>query len=509
MQYLGRSSFSRLQQAKKHQADYQAGVGDGTIAICREDDITDLCCYFASHSSHHPNSSGMRLVFLHQLLFGAVLVRQGGAFSSWPYRPLPSRSLVGVNPPSGAFSGQWGIVRHASSSSGGEEAATELSGGSKAPSERDVVETTSVLDPTGSDATEVGEGSGAPSRRSVGVESTSAAVPTLYDEYDQEAMPFFARVQDTEATGKATSTSSTISKVPQAPKPPPPVEKEATKLKRGSTIELVQGEIEKQITGVENEIEKRITSVEEEVEKTRRQVQDNIDKTKAEVERRRQGVVRAVDDIKAIPSKVQESIDATTSELERQKQEVERRVEDIKAIPSKVKTSVDETKRKVDETVETIDRTAKEIQAIPGRAKQSYFDTRDKAYEVYDDLVEIPGKVEKGVKETKLKVDNTVATIKAIPDNVKRGIDAVTDTANAFKDFASGLTGSKSTKSKPKPKPKLKMEASASPGKPAKASETNANGDIDINDEINDVLKLAEEAIQGADDVLSESITKK
>ena len=308
-------------------------------------------------------------------------------------------------------------------------------------------------------------------------------------EGDEDATPFFARVQDTEATGKATP--STVPKIPQALKTPPPVEKKPKSLERGSTIQLVQGavnetftgienEIERQITSVENEIEKRITSAEEEVEKTRRQVLDNIDRTKAEVERR--------------------------------KQEVERTVEDIKAIPSKVKVSVDETKRKVDETVETIDRTAKEIQAIPGKAKQSYFETRDQAYAIYDELVEIPGKVEKTVEETKMKVDNTVATIKAIPDNVKRSIDAVIDTANAFKDFTSGLAGDKANpknapKSKPKPKPKV--EAPAVPGKPVEASETSTKGGIDINDEINDILKLAEEAIQGADDVLSESITKK
>lgn len=354
----------------------------------------------------------MYLVFIHQLLFAALLIQQGCAFSS--FRPFGEKTPRSKNIPT-TFS--HGIARHASSSSS------------------------------------EGQGDG-----------------------DEEATPFFARAQDTEATGK--ETSSTVPKMPQSPKTAPPVEKKPKSLERGSTIELVQGavnetfsgieyEIERQLTSIENEIEKRITSVEEEVEKTRRQVLDNIDRTKAEVERR--------------------------------KQEVERTVEDIKAIPSKVKIGVDGTKRKVDETVETIDRTAKEIQAIPGKAKQSYFETRDQAYAIYDELVEIPGKVEKTVEETKMKVDSTVAT-------VKRSIDAVTDTANAFKDFASGFTRGKSD---PKSNPKLKMKAPAIPGEPVEASETSTKGGIDINDEINDILKLAEEAIQGADDVLSESITKK
>ena len=85
----------------------------------------------------------------------------------------------------------------------------------------------------------------------------------------------------------------------------------------------------------------------------------------------------------------------------------------------------------------------------------------------------------------------------------------MTDTANAFKDFASGLASGKPKKLAPKPKPEIK--APAGPGKATKASGASKKQDvdIDINDEISEILKQAEEAIQGADDVLSESITKK
>lgn len=318
---------------------------------------------------------------------------------------------------------------------------------------------------------------------------------------NQEGMPFFARVQDADTDNKAAS--SAVPRTPRAPKTPPPTKK------NGSTMQLVQKAVNETIASAENEIQKQISSVESSVEGTRRQVQDNIDSTKAEVERRRQEVVQTVDDIKAIPSRVQQNIDATKVEAERRRQEVERTVEDIKAIPSKVRTSVDRTAKEIDRTAKEIDRTAKEIQALPGKAKESYFETRDKAYEVYDELVEVPSKVERSIKETKQKVDSTVATIKAIPGNVKKGIDTVTDTANAFKDFASGLASGKPKNLGPKPKPEIK--APAGPGKATKASGASKKQDvdIDINDEISEILKQAEEAIQGADDVLSESITKK
>ena len=98
----------------------------------------------------------MCLVYIHRLLFAALLIQQGCAFSYPPFRPFGGVETPTFSP----FSN--GITRHASSSSS--------------------------------------EGEG-----------------------DEEVTPFFARVQDTETTGKVTS--SKVPKMPQAPKTPPPVEK--------------------------------------------------------------------------------------------------------------------------------------------------------------------------------------------------------------------------------------------------------------------------------------------
>ena len=331
---------------------------------------------------------------------------------------------------------------------------------------------------------------------------------------DDRETPFFAREQKELSAPKA--------KTPQMPKTPLPPKQAATE--RGTTIRLVQEKVEETVevikavpTVVEEEVEKAFSSIEAELQKSKKQIESKVDEIEKgieskvvefekgiestiveieqEIDKTKREIDEKVDEVKAIPVRVEKRIDETKAEVERKRREIVETVDEIKAIPSKVQTSVEETKAKVDNTVATIDRTAKEIEAVPGKLKTGFFETKDKFYDTLDAIAEIPGKVEKTVIETKAKVDDTVTAVQSIPGNVKKGIDAVTDTANALKDLATGLA---------KGKPKVMKE-----GQSAKTDSAVTKDDGDIGDEVTDALRLADIAIKGADDVLKESVSMK